>query len=123
MKHNKKSFLAIFGHEDHIKSLIDDNDVSHFIASRKDLTDEQVDKLSNSNDYLTKFVIAQNPLIKENHYDRLSSDPDRDIRGALTRNPKISDENLRKLSNDPEFIVSKRAKVTLERRASGDTLK
>ena len=110
----RKQFLATYGHSGHVESLIDDDDVAEYVASRDDLTDKQIDKLVNSDDAYAQAVIARNPRLRPEHFDKLVTHSEFHIRAAVARNTSIPDHHLDKLIDDPKRIVRWHATMNRE---------
>jgi hypothetical protein len=110
----RKQFLATYGHSGHVESLIDDDDVAEYVASRDDLTDKQIDKLVNSDDEYTHAVIARNPRLSPEHFDKLVTHSHFAVRSALASNTSIPDHHLDKLRNDPKLVVRWNAMMNRE---------
>ena len=75
------------------------------IASRPDLTSEQVERLSNDPDGDVRWTVACRKDLTSEQVERLSNDRHTNVRCAVACRTDLTKEQIQRLSNDPDDVV------------------
>ena len=75
------------------------------LVCSKELTDQEISMLLNTDNYNVLFLLGKNKHIPLKIQDQLSDNPDNFIRSGLAKNTNITEENIKKLFNDESHTV------------------
>ncbi|WP_423382937.1 hypothetical protein [Burkholderia sp. LMG 32019] len=88
-------------------------ELSRSVAFNNTISMSVLDRLSESNDWMTRCDVAMKRRISRDIFERLSLDPESTVRRRIALNPKVPGDILARLAVDQDESVAEAAKERL----------
>ncbi|WP_175815485.1 hypothetical protein [Burkholderia diffusa] len=88
-------------------------ELSRSVAFNNTISMSVLDRLSVSDDWITRCDVAMKRRISRGIFERLSVDPESAVRKRIALNPKVPEDILARLANDADESVAEVAKERL----------